>query len=310
MEGQMQLSGQLSDWSINDLLQIMQVTNRTGSLDIEGNQRGRVHFRDGRVTGAELSGPNGGYIGSGRSGVADVLYVLSRSDEGSFAVGAADGPDVEGWSVEEVVSDVDDLRALESEVVDSGLFEASGVRLVQKIEEPMTVEPEDWHILVTLVRPFTFDYLESQYGRGTAVRIFHTLDRLGMAEAIAAGDGETEWLDRLAEDVSPGSGEPTWLEDLEKKASEDPELTGSADEALVAVTDRADEESGEVEPADEEPLVVIEPESSEKPDAGKKPTRKRRVSADVQGVSAPASTTLTDGVYDEIRRLRSKVSEK
>jgi hypothetical protein len=28
------------------------------------------------------------------------------------------------------------------------------------------------------------------------------------------------------------------------------------------------------------------------------------------GVSAPASTTLTDGVYDEIRRLRSKVSER
>ncbi len=28
------------------------------------------------------------------------------------------------------------------------------------------------------------------------------------------------------------------------------------------------------------------------------------------GVSAPASTTLTDGVYDEIRRLRNKVSER
>jgi hypothetical protein len=29
----------------------------------------------------------------------------------------------------------------------------------------------------------------------------------------------------------------------------------------------------------------------------------------VRGVAAPASTTLTDGVYDEIRRLRSKVAE-
>ena len=298
MEGQMQLSGQLSDWSINDLLQIMQVTNKTGSLDIEGDQRGRVHFREGRVTGAELSGPTGGYIGSDRGGVADVLYVLSRSEEGSFAVGAADGPDVEGWSVEEVVSDMEDLRTLEGEVVDSGLFEASGIRLVQKIEEPMTVEPDDWHILVTLVRPFTFDYLESQYGRGNAVRIFHTLDRLGMAEAIAAGEGESEWLDRLAEDVSPSSGEPTWLEDLEKKGSEDSELADS------------DEEPGEVKSADEEALVVIEPEFSEEPDAGQKPSTKKKVSADVQGVSAPASTTLTDGVYDEIRRLRSKVSEK
>ena len=56
MEGQMHLSGQLSDWSINDLLQIMQVTNKTGSLDIEGERRGRVHFREGRVTGADNEG--------------------------------------------------------------------------------------------------------------------------------------------------------------------------------------------------------------------------------------------------------------
>jgi len=310
MEGQMQLSGQLSDWSINDLLQIMQVTSKTGSLDIEAARNGRVHFRDGRVTGAELTGSREGHLGSDRSSVADVLYVLSGSDEGSFAVGAADGPDVEGWSVEEVVSDVDDLRSLEGEVVDSGLLEASGVRLVQNIEEPMTVEPDDWQTLATLVRPFTFDYLESQHGRGTAVRIFHTLDRLGMAEVIAAGDNESEWLDRLAEDVSPSSGEPTWLEDLEKKTSDEPELAESADEALVAVTDRDDEESGEAKPADEEALIVIEPEFSEDPDAGQETTTKKRVSADVQGVSAPASTTLTDGVYDEIRRLRSKVGEK
>jgi hypothetical protein len=34
------------------------------------------------------------------------------------------------------------------------------------------------------------------------------------------------------------------------------------------------------------------------------------VQAELKGVSAPASTTLTDGVYDEIRRLRSRVGEK
>jgi hypothetical protein len=35
-----------------------------------------------------------------------------------------------------------------------------------------------------------------------------------------------------------------------------------------------------------------------------------KVSVEVKGVSAPASTTLTDGVYDEIRRLRSRVADK
>ena len=98
----MHLSGQLSDWSINDLLQIMQVTKKTGSLDIEGQRRGRVHFREGRVTGAALTGLAGAHAGSDRADVADILYVLSSVAEGSFSVGAADGPDAKGWTVEEV----------------------------------------------------------------------------------------------------------------------------------------------------------------------------------------------------------------
>ena len=91
----MHLSGQLSDWSMNDLLQIMQVTKKTGSLDIEGDRRGRVHFREGRVTGAELTGVDGAHTGSDRDGVADILYVLASVGEGSFSVGAADGPELE-----------------------------------------------------------------------------------------------------------------------------------------------------------------------------------------------------------------------
>lgn len=280
MEGQMHLSGQLSDWSIADLLQIMQVTDKTGSLDIDGERRGRVHFHDGRVTGAELTGAKGSYLGTDRSGVADILYVLSTMDSGTFSVGAADGPDIKGWSVEEVVTEVEALRSLEGEVVDAGLFEATGVRLVQEIEAPISIDPEDWHVLVTLVRPFTFNHLESRYGRGTAVRIFHTLHRLGMAEALVAEDGEADWLDKLAEDVSPGSAEPTWMEHLDADDSE-PEL--------------------EPEPAAKEEATIEVAADGELVDEQGVPVR---------GVSAPASTTLTDGVYDEIRRLRSKVSDK
>ncbi|MGA8039666.1 MAG: DUF4388 domain-containing protein, partial [Acidimicrobiia bacterium] len=106
----MHLSGQLSDWSINDLLQIMQVTKKTGSLDIEGSRRGRVHFREGRVTGADLTGVKGVYSGSDRGGIADILYVLSTVEEGSFSVGAADGPEGKGWTVEEVLTDVEALQ--------------------------------------------------------------------------------------------------------------------------------------------------------------------------------------------------------
>ena len=156
MEGQ-NLSGQLADWSISDLLQIMQVTKKTGSLDIEGARRGRVHFVDGAVTGAELSGDRGSYRGSDRGAIADILYVLSTLESGSFAVGPADGPDSEGYVVEDIMGEVAALRSLEGEVIDAGLFEAAGVRLVRELGEPITMQPDDWQVLVSLVQPFTFE---------------------------------------------------------------------------------------------------------------------------------------------------------
>ena len=277
----MHLSGQLSDWSINDLLQIMQVTSKTGSLDIEGQRRGRVHFREGRLTGAELTGENGSYTGSDRAAVADILYVLSTVEEGSFSVGAADGPETKGWTIEEVLLDVVALQSLEGEVIDAGLFEATGVALVNEIHDPITIEPGDWHVFVNLVPPFTFNFLEARYGRGTAVRIFHTLHRLGMAEIVTDLDGEAVWLDRLAEGVAPGAPEPAWASNGD--SGTEPEETVVVDEVP--------------EPDPEEPVVVVA-------------ARRDRVQADMKGLSAPANTTLTDGVYDEIRRLRSRVGEK
>ena len=274
MEGKMHLSGQLSDWSINDLLQIMQVTDKTGSLDIKGDQSGRVHFREGRVTGAELTGAKGSYVGSDRSGVADVLYVLSAMDSGSFAVGAADGPEVKGWSVEEIVTEVEALRSLEGEVVGSGLLESAGVRLLAEVDDPVTIQAEDWHFLVNLVPVFTFSQLESELGRGTAVRIFHTLHRLGVAEGFAPEPEEaeeTDWLDQVVAELSP------------EAATSEETIPPAFETAAIAPEEDA-EELETVELADERPPVV--------------------------GVSAPASTTLTDGVYDEIRRLRGRATGK
>lgn len=280
----MHLSGQLSDWSINDLLQIMQVTKKTGSLDIEGERRGRVHFRDGTVTGAELTGGRESQLGSDRGGVADILYVLSTLEKGSFSVGPADGPETPGWSVEDITADVEALRNLEGEVTDAGLFGADGIELVAEITEPITLAPSDWSVVVSLVQPFSFRHLEDRHGRGGAVRTLHTLHRLAIAETVGGAvetiiddkdEDESEWLDRIADDVATESDEPTWLEQAQQSATTVPEvdLPAAAEETLLEVA------------ADEVP-------------------------EDVRGVSAPASTTLTDGVYDEIRRLRSKVAEK
>lgn len=287
----MHLSGQLSDWSINDLLQIMQVTKKTGSLDIEGQRRGRVHFREGRVTGAELTGVSGAYTGIDRGGIADILYVLSTVDEGSFSVGAADGPDATGWTVEEVLLDVGALQSLEGEVVDAGLFEASAVKLVPDIGDPVTIAPDDWQVFVNLVPSFTFSALESRYGRGGAVRIFHTLHRLELVETAAAGEAEASWVEEPSDQLSP---EPEIEELPEVEPITDPaeprDLVGEEAGRVFEVDESEDE-------AEAEPITV----TAAKPG---------RLPSELKGVSAPASTTLTDGVYDEIRRLRSRVGDK
>jgi hypothetical protein len=269
----MHLSGQLTDWSIRDLLQIMQVTKKTGSLDIEGERRGRIHFRNGGVTGAELTAASGSYAGSDRGAIADIVYVLSTLSTGSFSVGPADGPETAGWGVEEVLGDVEALTLLEGEVVDAGLFEAGGVRLSPDVGGPITIDPGDWAVLVSLVQPFTFGQIEGMLGRGGAVRVFHTLHRLGVAEPVPGHEDESAWLDRVADGVAPEQGE-AWIEEK------------SAD------------------------LEVVEAPAEPEPEAEKPAPAPKHDHEQVLGVAAPASTTLTDGVYDEIRRLRSKVADR
>jgi hypothetical protein len=310
LEGQ-NLSGQLSDWSISDLLQIMQVTKKTGSLDIEGERRGRVYFVDGSVTGAELAGAKGSYRGTDRGAIADILYVLSTVESGSFGVGPADGPAANGLAVEDIMSEVVALRSLEGEVIDAGLFEAAGVRLVKELDEPITMEPGDWQVLVSLVPPFTFDYLEARVGRGGAVRIFHALHRLGVAETIEADDDESAWLDKLADGVAGQTSEPIWLEEVTSDPAPKPAAPKPAapkpaapKPEPVAVTEPEPEVVPEPAPTPAA-TEVDEPEPAAAEADVEVPARH----ADVRGVSAPASTTLTDGVYDEIRRLRSKVSD-
>ena len=269
----MLLSGQLSDWSVSDLLHIMEVTSRTGSLDIKAEGGGRIHFRDGRVTEAELTGAGRSYLGTDLKGVADVLYVLSTVDSGTFAVGAADGPETKGWAVEEIVAEIEILRSHEGEVVDAGLLEAAGVRLVGQVDSPVTIEPEDWHVLATLVPAVTFDHLKSQFGRGTAVRILHTLHRLGVADVSASEEEQPDWLDQIAVGISTPIETPT-----------------------------------EADTAKPEPEEVSSDEKTSEVGSGEKEGERRQTG--VTGVAAPASTILTEGVYDEIRRLRNRVRDR
>lgn len=291
MDKGMNLSGQLADWTMDDLLQIVQVTKKTGSLDIVGARKGRVHFREGAVTGAELHSSRGVYAGTDPSIIADVVFVLGSMEEGAFAMGPADGPDVDGVEIESISKRVTELRDIESEVSEQGLIGSGQVVIKSSVEEEISFTPEDWSAVASLVQPFTFEGLEERLGRGAAVRILHAFHRLGIVdvapeeveEAVISdsenvSEEESNWLDRLADEVS-ATDSTKWLEDAGSQLTDDsPEDHESAKETAAAVA----------------PAEVDEEETAP---------------VGAKGVSAPASTTLTTGVYDDIRRLRSKVSE-
>lgn len=282
MNNNMNLSGQLSDWTMQDLLQIMQVTKKTGSLDIVGDQKGRVHFLEGRVTGAELHSPRGVYAGTDRSVIADIIFVLGSMETGNFSVGQADGPDLQGWSVDDVAEGVAELVDLELEAKEAGLVGGGEIRVKSKLDGPVTFEPEDWKIITSMIQPFTFEGLEERLGRGAAVRMVHTFHRLKVAETREEKENPDDPSESGSDHESSYSGtEADWLDRLADEVS----TREPAD-----VFDRSDD--GRAEPA-------------KKDEADSPKTEK----AGARGVSADASTVLTGGVYDEIRRLRSKVSD-
>jgi Domain of unknown function (DUF4388) len=271
MEKGMNLSGQLGDWSVDDLIQIVEVTKKTGSLDISGSRKGRIHFSEGLLTGAELHSPQGIYAGADLDTIADVVFVLGGMDTGTFAMGGPEGPDSDGHLPEAIAASVAELRKLEIEISESGVLGDGEIRFADTVESEVTLDPNSWHYLTRLIPPVSMDELEERFGRGSAIRMIHSLDGIGvLAKADVAAD-ETADED---EDVEAESG---WLE----------ELAGGVSTAKSVV------------PEDDVELEIAIADSD-----------RRAINAGpLRGISADASTVLTGGVYDEIRRLRSKVNE-
>lgn len=312
MDSGMNLSGQLADWTMDDLLQIVQVTKKTGSLDIVGVHKGRVHFREGNITGAELHSSKGVYAGTDTAIIADVVFVLGSMTEGEFAMGRSDGPDVDGVPIDAIAGAIGELRALEAIVADKGLIGAGDVRLRSTIQSDVTISPDDWAAIASLVQPFTFASLAERLGRGAAIRMVHAFHRLDLAEPVEpdepesvvepvpgeVSEEESTWLDRLADEVS-STDSTKWLEEAVAEMTADSEDSSVTDPASAAEVNSEEPEFDHVDTDEDhaDTEVVVAPYEAKDRSAG------------ARGLSAPASTTLTTGVYDDIRRLRSKVSE-
>ena len=268
----MMLSGNLSNWSVADLLQMMRVTGKTAALRIEGTRAGVIHFNDGKVAGATLAGQRPPMeLDQLRRSTIDALFVLTGPTEGSFFVASPEfDPTSPSWEVTEIMAEVEHLRLIESEIRALGVEENSPLVLSADVPSPVTLHAEDWATLVALVPAFSLASLERTMGRTRAFQVVNALLSRGLTMKDTA----------FEVDLAP----PPPVEKIPTPAEEFPVLEWLGDHPAEGEVDLSTDIP--TRPDDEVPT---------EPDA------KRHL----KGVHASAETTLVSGVLDDMRRLRT-----
>jgi hypothetical protein len=270
----MMLSGNLGNWPVTDLLQIMRVTQKTGALRIDGSRPGVIHFINGQIAGAGIAGQKvPSNLEETRRCTIDALHVLVNNSDGSFLV--ADPEVAESsprWEVIEIMTEVDRLRMIEADIRREGISEATPLRLISGGPTPVTLHADDWEAIVALVPSFSLNSLEHDLGRSRALQVTATLISRGLAVT-------NEITLAVEPDVAPAPvgqrEEPPVLDWL----SEHP-----ADGAVDLSTDIPSPRTNDHEDDIEE--VAVERRS-------------------LRGVVASPGTTLVSGVLDEMRKLRT-----
>lgn len=216
----MLLSGQLSDWSVEDLLQMLHITKKTASLHVDGTERsGVVYFDAGAIVGAEVSvGVTGG---DDREMAVQALYVLQLLDDGEFEIRNQVPPTaIDPMSVAEALELASEHLAAERALGESGLLGARGLRLAQQIDEPIILSERVWAAISVSIPAFTFAEMEGRMGRAAAVDTLEQLRELGVLEAVLDEHADTE-------DVAP----------IEVVEVADPVVAYESGEDIVPVVD-------------------------------------------------------------------------
>ncbi len=269
------LSGNLGNWPVTDLLQIMRVTQKTGALRIDGSRPGAIHFINGQIAGAVIAGQKPPTtLEETRRCTIDALHVLVNNSDGSFLVADPEVPENSPrWEVIEIMTEVDRLRSIEADIRREGINESTPLRLISGGPTPVTLHADDWEAIVALVPSFSVNSLEHDLGRSRALQVAATLISRGLAvtnEIMIPIDPEPA---TVAAGVRANPPVLDWL-------SEHP-----ADGAVDLSTDiptlpRAIDQEDEVEE------VAVERRS-------------------LRGVVASPGTTLVSGVLDDMRKLRT-----
>jgi hypothetical protein len=276
----MMLSGNLSNWPVSDLLQIMRVTQKTGALRIEAPRAGVVHFIAGQIAGATLAGQRMPATAEDARRVAiDSLHVLAGNVEGSFLVADPEVSDTAPrWEVTEIMAEVDRLRLIEADIKREGIEEGTPLRLASGAPSPVTLHSEDWEALASLVPAFSLATLERSLGRSRALQVVATLSSRGLT--VREVEQPTIEIDATKAPVVEEPPVLDWLS--EKPADEGVDLSTEIPVASAVRLDGGAEDEEEVEDHHE-----------------------RR---SLKAVVASPTTTLVSGVLDDMRRLRTSNS--
>lgn len=281
----MLLSGNLSNWSVADLLQIMRVTAKTATLRVDGNRAGLIHFSDGRIVGAALAGQRvPASTEEALRSTVDALHVLTAFSEGAFLVAEPQfDPALPGWDVSELMLEVDRLRQLQSEIVSQGVNDFTPLRLSAEAATPLSLHADEWQALVALVPAFSLASLEESFGNSRSLQVVSALLNRGLTSTV-----QGEAMEPSYETVP--APEPI---DLEEAASlqiepEPPTLDWLGDHQVEVPVN--------LEPAYPAASIFEETVETDEAEEAKKSAR---------GIAAAPETTLVSGVLGEMRKLRT-----
>ena len=269
------LSGNLSNWSVADLLQMMRVTSKTAALRIEGTRAGVIHFHEGKVAGATLAGQRPPTeLDELRRSTIDALFVLTGPTEGSFFVASPEfDPSTTSWEVAEIMSEVEHLRLIEAEIRAVGVEEDTPLVLSAAVPSPVTLHAEDWATLVALVPSFSLASLERTMGRTRAFQVVNALLNRGLTVKEVVPEVEATPAVAVASVSTP--------------ADEFPVLDWLGDHPADGETDLSTDLNSSTDPGDPHGAAENDPKRN------------------LKGVHASAETTLVSGVLDDMRRMRT-----
>lgn len=163
-------SGRIEDWSVEDLLQMIRITGKTISIEVDGDSRRAVlYFRGGFLVDVDIF-PDAPKSKDAKERVSEALYLVSTLRSGSFEMGTREVPeDGAQYDILELIKAIAEDKRREEVLEKIGVEQNTVLRLTEKSDGPVTLSPETWKMLAEMIPSITLAQLERSVGRRTAV---------------------------------------------------------------------------------------------------------------------------------------------